>query len=234
VNRTDRLYAVREELRRAGNVGRTAEELARRFEVSVRTIKRDVTALQLGGFPVWARVGRRGGYVVDASATLPPVNFTAAEVAGLAAALTCHLGEPFFQNGRAALTKVLAVMDRHALARVHDLTSRIWVDNGTELASGPSSSKAIEQALMEHRVLSLRYRDRTGSTTDRRVDPEFLARTGGNWYLVAHCRKRKATRWFRLDRIERAQVTTEVAVDYAVTVAGDPPSSAASLAVMVE
>jgi predicted DNA-binding transcriptional regulator YafY len=87
MNRTDRLYALREELRRAGPEGRTAEQLAARFEVSARTVKRDVSALQQGGFPVWARIGRIGGYVVDRNATLPPVNITAAEATALAAAL---------------------------------------------------------------------------------------------------------------------------------------------------
>src|SRR5690606_8617698 len=58
VNRTDRLFAIREELRGAGPAGRTAERLAEVFEVSVRTIKRDVAALQQAGFPVWARPGR--------------------------------------------------------------------------------------------------------------------------------------------------------------------------------
>jgi predicted DNA-binding transcriptional regulator YafY len=76
VNRTERLYAIAEELRRAGRPGRTAGGLAGRFEVSVRTIKRDVSALLQAGLPIWARPGAGGGYVLDASASLPPVNFT--------------------------------------------------------------------------------------------------------------------------------------------------------------
>ena len=103
MNRTDRLYALREELRGVGSAGRTAERLAETFEVSVRTIKRDISALQHGGFPVWAQPGPGGGYAVDASATLPPVNFTDAEVSGLAAAVAAHRGQPFDGHARAAL-----------------------------------------------------------------------------------------------------------------------------------
>lgn len=66
MNRTDRLYALREELRRAGSVGRTADRLAETFEVSVRTVKRDISTLQHGGFPVWAQPGPGGGYAVTA------------------------------------------------------------------------------------------------------------------------------------------------------------------------
>ena len=74
MNRTDRLYALREELRRAGAAGRSAEQLADRFEVSARTVKRDISALQQGGFPVWARPGPGGGYAVEAEATLHPLS----------------------------------------------------------------------------------------------------------------------------------------------------------------
>lgn len=62
VNRTERLHAVAEELRRAGRTGRTAGKLAQHFEVSTRTVKRDVAALQQGGLPVWAQPGPGGGY----------------------------------------------------------------------------------------------------------------------------------------------------------------------------
>jgi predicted DNA-binding transcriptional regulator YafY len=61
VNRTERLYAVAEELRRAGAQGTTSARLARSLEVSIRTIKRDVSALQQAGLPVRAEAGPGGG-----------------------------------------------------------------------------------------------------------------------------------------------------------------------------
>jgi predicted DNA-binding transcriptional regulator YafY len=61
MNRVDRLYAVVEELRAAGPAGRSARRLAERFEVSVRTIERDILALQEAGVPISSQVGRRGG-----------------------------------------------------------------------------------------------------------------------------------------------------------------------------
>lgn len=229
MNRTDRLYAIREELRRAGPRGRTAEQLAAAFEISVRTVKRDISALQQAGFPVWARTGRIGGYVVDRAATLPPVNFTAAEASALAAAITAHRGQPFDRQARAAMAKVLGVMDPRARRQADDLTERIWIDRSTAEAADPRLRAAIEHALQERRVLSLHYRDGAGATTTRRVDPQLLACAGGHWFLVARCHLRQAVRWFRLDRIERATLTSRPAIDVPADELGTPPPTAASV-----
>ncbi|MFV0434556.1 MAG: helix-turn-helix transcriptional regulator [Leucobacter sp.] len=225
MNRTDRLYALREELRRAGSAGRTAQRLSELFEVSPRTIKRDISTLQHGGFPVWAQPGRGGGYAVDAAATLPPVNFTDAEVSGLAAAVAAHRGQPFDGHARAALAKVLSVMDAAAKSRSNELGRRIWIDH-TDTPGDAKTRRAIEQTLHERRVLSMRYRNERGEETARRVDPVLLAHTRGRWYLVAHCRNRDAIRWFRLDRITAARPTAEPAQDIPVESIGAPPPTA--------
>ena len=225
MSRTDRLYAVREELRRAGPAGRTADRLAESFEVSVRTIKRDISTLQHGGFPVWARPGPGGGYVVDAAATLPPVNVTAAEVSGLASAVAAHRGQPFADAARAALAKILGVMDAGDRERSTALSRRIWIDR-TDAPRDARIRRAVEQSLEERRVLSMRYRDGHGRETVRRVDPVLLAHTRGSWHLVAHCRTRDAVRWFRLDGILSAHPTAEPAADIPVESIGTPPPTA--------
>ncbi|KAE8766033.1 helix-turn-helix transcriptional regulator [Georgenia thermotolerans] len=226
MNRIDRLYAMREELRRAGRAGRTAEQLAAVFEVSLRTVKRDISALQQAGFPVWARLGRTGGYIVDEAATLPPVAFTPAEVAALAAALEAHRGQPFDGHGRAALTKILNVMAPSVREETARLAGRIWTNDNAAPHGARRMRTAVESALLERRVLALRYRDGEGAVTSRRVDPQLLAHTGDRWYLVARCRLRRGVRWFRLDRIEHASVTAEPAVDIPMEDIGEPPETA--------
>ncbi|MEV0287142.1 MULTISPECIES: WYL domain-containing protein [unclassified Kribbella] len=228
MNRTDRLYAIREELRRAGKAGRTAEQLARTFEVSIRTIKRDITTLQHGGFPLWARPGPGGGYVVDPQATLPPVNFTEAEILGLAAAVASHRGQPFEQHARAVLTKILSVVDRPTRDRASALTDRVW----TDLTGSPGNARvrrSIERALQERRVLVLQYQDHHGKHTIRKVDPVLIAHTEAQWYLVAHCQTRDAIRWFRFDRIQAAQLTAKSAASVPVESVGTPPETARAL-----
>jgi predicted DNA-binding transcriptional regulator YafY len=222
VNRTDRLYALREELRRAGRAGRTAERLAEIFEVSPRTIKRDIATLQHGGFPVRARPGPGGGYVVDRAATLPPVNFTDAEVAGLAAAVAAHRGQPFDGHARAALAKALSVMDGPARERAAAMTGRVWIDH-TEPPGDARTRRAVERALQEQRVVVIRH---PGDPGPQRVDPVFLARTAGHWFLVGRLRDRPENRWFRLDQIVSAHLTADPSAAIPVGDIGVPPPTA--------
>ncbi|WP_336028101.1 helix-turn-helix transcriptional regulator [Geodermatophilus sp. FMUSA9-8] len=225
MNRTDRLHALTEELRRAGPRGRTAGRLAAWLEVSTRTVKRDVDALQQTGVPIWASSGPGGGYVLDAAATLPPVNLTPAQAVAVAVALAGAGGAPFAADGRAALEKVLDVLGPEAQAEAERLGGRVWVRSGA--GSGrPDPAPVVEEALARRRVVAITYRDRAGTPTRRRVEPHLLARTGDRWYLVGWCRERDAPRWFRWDRIEAASLTTETAPERDPAAYGTPPPDA--------
>src|SRR4051812_46275006 len=84
VKRTERLFAIAEYLRER-RTGVTAEVLAERFGVTIRTMYRDLDALRAASMPLSAERGRGGGYALDKSYSLPPVNFTAREAALLVA-----------------------------------------------------------------------------------------------------------------------------------------------------
>src|SRR5918997_2841379 len=202
------MHALSEELRRAGSRGRTAQRLADWLEVSPRTIKRDVAALQQSGVPIWASGGPGGGYVLDAVATLPPVNLTPAQAVAVSIALAGATDAPFAADGRAALEKVLDVMGPDARREAERLAGRVWVRGGRRR---PGPAAVVEEALLRGRVVAIRYRDGEGTVSRRRVEPHLLARTGERWYLIAWCRDRQAPRWFRWERIEAAQLTSEPA-----------------------
>src|SRR2546430_15364399 len=95
MNRTDRLYAIAEVLRATAPRARSARELAERFEVSARTIERDISALQQSGVPIWATPGPGGGDSADPEMPLPPPNFTADAATANAAALAAGGPSPF-------------------------------------------------------------------------------------------------------------------------------------------
>jgi predicted DNA-binding transcriptional regulator YafY len=220
VNRTDRLYALAEELRRAGASGRTSAALAERFEVATRTIKRDVLALQEAGVPIWATAGPGGGYVLDEAATLPPLTFSAREATAVAVALAMGRALPFALDGQAALTKVLGAMRDDDRDAAEALAGRIWMllpgeapsDRSGRMRAGvrPPAARVVDEALRDQVVVVLDYTDRDGSSTERRpVEPLGYALRGDQWYLIAWCRRRRGGRWFRLDRVDHATLTTE-------------------------
>jgi predicted DNA-binding transcriptional regulator YafY len=209
MNRTDRLYALVEELRAVAPRPRSARWLAHRFEVSARTVERDISALQQSGTPIYAEPGRTGGYCLDKARTLPPVNLTPAEAVAMALALRRLDGTPFRETAGTALRKLVAAMQADDAAAARDLAGRVHL-----LQPGgpvPAIPRPVADAVAERRVLRIRYADKSGAATTREVEP--LAYLGGrdHWYLLAWCRLRDGVRAFRTDRIGVVTVTAEVA-----------------------
>ncbi|MBO3102445.1 helix-turn-helix transcriptional regulator [Cellulomonas fengjieae] len=233
MNRTDRLYALAEELRRVGRAGTTSTRLARLFEVSPRTVKRDVSALQQAGLPVVAQAGLGGGYVLAASVGLPPVNFTPAQAVALSLAVhALPPGSPFRADAEAARGKVLDALPPADRARADELAGRVWYRaDRFDDAAAPLVLRAVEEAIARHRVLAIEYRSAGGAVSRRRVEPMLLARTEGRWYLVAWCLSREAVRWFRLPRIGRADLTPARYDPRPVADVGEPPADARPVSV---
>lgn len=215
MNRIDRLYALVEELRAVSPRPRSAHWLAQRFSVTERTIRRDVDALQQTGVPIYAQPGRRGGYVVDRSHTLPPINITAREAVATAVALDMLAGTPFADAARSALCKIISVMPQRDVAAARDLAGRVHlVGPGPEAGAAPPSRQVLrvaEDALLHRRVLTFEYVDRNGLASRRTVEPLGLLSAEGQWYLVGWCRLRESEREFRLDRMRHATITAETA-----------------------
>lgn len=208
MNRTERLYAIVEELRAVAPRPRSARWLADRMEVSSRTLERDISALQQAGNPIWAEPGRSGGYCLDKERTLPPINFTPQEAVALAVALEGMSDSPFRPAARVAFRKVVAAMRtgdagvaRALAARVHLLSD----DKQSEVMPG-----LIADALSAGHVLRIGYLDRAGGATLRDIEPLGYIENAGKWYLVAWCRLRESVRAFRIDRIESVVATAEV------------------------
>jgi predicted DNA-binding transcriptional regulator YafY len=217
VNRTDRLYAIVEELRGQSPDCLSVTALAVHFEVSTRTIERDLSALQQAGVPIYATTGRRGGYALDKKHSLPPLNFTSGEVAAIATALSTAGAMPFNASGRSALQKILAVLRDADVEGARALARKIYLfDNmGLERPEPPS---AVESAILEARVLTFGYVDSNGTVSDRTVEPLAVVGDAPNWYLWAWCRLRGAPRAFRIDRIRRAVLHEEIAPDRGIDI----------------
>jgi predicted DNA-binding transcriptional regulator YafY len=240
MNRTDRLYALVEELRAVAPRPRSARQLAERYEVSARTIERDILALQESGVPIYAETGRRGGYAIDKTLTLPPLNFTAAEMVAIAVSLAREENTPFAAASRSALRKVLATASAAQTAKAGELMDRVRLIGAARPGAPPPAQAgrpqadgelpaceraarrwgpppaatvplAIQEAITARHVLRIAYRDRRDRETVRDVEPVAFAATRTDWYLMAWCRLRGGARAFRVDRIRSADDTGEPA-----------------------
>ncbi len=205
MNRTDRLYAVVEELRAAGSRGVSARRLAERFEVSVRTIERDLDALGQAGVPLRGIQGRRGGYVVDPSMSLPPLNFTPGEAAAVAVALSRTAQVPWATEARSALHKIVAAMPAAEAARAREMADGVRLIVHPLPEPDPAVAREVWRAVGEGVRLRLDYTDRGGAPTRREVDPFHVVLGPDGQYLTAFCHLRGDERVFRMDRITSAE-----------------------------
>lgn len=227
VKRTERLHALTETLRRGGTRGVSAERLAREFEVSVRTVKRDLDALESSGAPIWSRPGPGGGYGLAESGALPPITLSPSQAVALMAAVSAAHDAPYADLAAAGVRKILAVIDPRTREKADALADRVWVD--APPVPSRTVRSAIEEGMAEQRVLRIRYTARDGVTTDRDVEPVLFASTGGRWYLVGWCRLRDGMRWFAVSRIGRAAVTRMSCTGHTVEEVGEPPTNANSV-----
>lgn len=114
-----------DELRAVAPRPRSARWLAERFEVSVRTVERDVSALQQRGVPIWAEPGRTGGYCVSREHTLPPINFTPGEALAMAVALQAVRTSPFRTDAEGAMRKIVGAMTSENQRSARELAGRV-------------------------------------------------------------------------------------------------------------
>lgn len=204
--RADRLLQLVTLLRRQDRM--SAAELARRLEVTPRTIMRDIDALSLAGVPVYAERGRTGGYALlpgyrpDAE-SLRPEEARALFVAGGSSVADALGMGPDFER---ALRKLATGLPSEQSLEVGQVLQRLVIDPGgwgQRVTGQPSAMATVVAAVQRDTRLRLSYRSR-GATNPklRTVDPWGLVLAGATWYLIAAHRGTPHT--YRVDRMERA------------------------------
>jgi predicted DNA-binding transcriptional regulator YafY len=151
-----------------------------------------------------------------------PIALTPEQAAAIAVALAAQPDGPYAAHGREALEKVIAALEPDPRRRAALDESCALVRAGAGRAAEVRA--AVEQGILHRRVVVLRYRDGEGAASRREVEPQLLVRTADHEYLVAWCRSRDAVRWFRLDRVESAEVTADAAPRRPLAGLGAPPA----------
>lgn len=183
----------------------TAPQLAEKFNVTIRTIYRDIRALEEAGVPIYTEEGK--GYSLMDGYQIPPVMFTEDEANALITAeffmQFCN-DESLIREYTAAVQKLKAIIPDHLKINAEMLEGRIGF-NKTHTDSSVKSRflLVLQKALVAHRVVRIIYTNRSGLKSERELEPfAVYCSAKGEWLLIAHCRLRKEFRTFLLARIE--------------------------------
>jgi len=186
-----------------------AEELASHFDVSLRTVYRDVRALVEAGFPVAGAAG--DGYLLPPGSHLRPLALGPAEAEALvmgARLLEAMADEALRERLRSSMAKLQAVLAPEAIRRLRESEMTVIMPLRSQ-AAGPLA--LILEAVKERQVLSIVYHGiARGDATPREIEPLGLVRLGQVWLVPAYCRLREDLRSFRADRMLEARATGEL------------------------
>ncbi len=210
MNRTDRLLAIVLRLQAKG--WQRAEDLAEYFEISKRTIYRDMLALMESGVPVISQPGQ--GYSLDPGYFLPPLHFTADEAITLilgTSSVAQHFDEQYRRAAESSAHKIEAVLGERLKAQVADLKASLRFVS-LQTMDEPDLVALLQQirrAILDRKTIRFTYQKRLAENEDGRIrdiDPHGLLHIGTTWYVAGYCHLRRDMRTFRLERIDHLTV----------------------------
>lgn len=203
MNRIDRLTAILIQLQTKRVV--KAEEIADRFEISLRTVYRDVRALMEAGVPIGSEAGK--GYFMADGYHLPPVMLSQEEASAMLTAgkLVEKMTDDSIRKAyESALLKIKSVLNDSEKDHLENLQSSIQVwrypDQAMEFPNHYMAE--ITKSISHKNVICLEYTSKTQETTTREVEPIGIVHYSGKWHLIAWCRLRNGYRDFRVDCIK--------------------------------
>ncbi|SHK34059.1 helix-turn-helix transcriptional regulator [Chryseobacterium polytrichastri] len=188
----------------------TATNLADKFNVSTRTIYRDIRALEEAGVPIITDEGK--GYFLMEGYKIPPVMFTEKEANALILAEQLVLKNKdtsFIKDYTEAIDKIKAVLRQSEKNKANLLADRTRFEQNINRERNSNNISDLQKALTNFFLVKIDYSNESSETSTRIIEPFALISTKENWLLIAWCRLRKEFRYFRLDRIAKMQVLEE-------------------------
>ncbi|MDR1563926.1 MAG: YafY family transcriptional regulator [Oscillospiraceae bacterium] len=188
-----------------------AKELANMFEVSPRTIYRDIDAIIMAGIPVHGTVGLGGGFEIMPEYKVDRKVFSAADLSAILMGLS---NLPNIARGNAlinALAKVKSFIPAESAKDIELKANQIHIDLSPWIGNRNIQTylELVKTALQKSKLLSFEYSDRYGNKTARTAEPYQLVLKSTHWYLSGYCHKRKDFRLFKLSRISDLQMQEE-------------------------
>lgn len=181
----------------------TAPELSEKFEVSIRTIYRDIDVISSAGIPIYAMQGKNGGIFIADDFTMDKSFFTETEKEHILNALQGIIATDG-KNADELLTKLGALFQIKS-------TNWIEVDFSDWVQNKPTQNifNLIKNAIFGKNVISIKYCGSNGEITERSVRPLKLIFKSKSWYLYGFCLMKNDYRFFKLTRIQTLEILTE-------------------------
>lgn len=186
----------------------TARELADHFEVSLRTVQRDIESLSLAGVPVYADRGKDGGYRIMDTYTIDKHYFNPGELAALTSLVTRLNSLLGHSPLKKAEEKLLNLSKIRADTKKHDTLIMDFTPWGMD-ETLMNRFRTVYKAVENRQVLDIRYATPSGNLTDRQVEPLSVIIKGAAWYVYGFCRLRKAPRLFKISRMTAVETLPE-------------------------
>lgn len=203
VKRFDRIVAILVQLQSKRIV--KAQELADRFQVSLRTIYRDIRTLEASGVPIISEAGV--GYAIMEGYRLPPVMFTREEAGSFVAAekfMQKFLDKSLGSYHESAMYKIKSVLRGREKDWISALESQIMVNPSQELFNQnlPNALQILFESIAEKKQVFLKYQSLDCDLpSERYIEPVGLFHENGFWYVLGYCHFRSDYRQFRTDRM---------------------------------
>ena len=192
----------------------TGTELAERFDVSVRTIYRDIRKLEESGVPVITIEGR--GYTIMDGYRMAPVMFDEMEVNALVTAeqiIAKTNDDSLIRHFDQTLRKIKSVFKGSLLNHAEMLNSKMHIRKNIDEEVKSTSLSYIQMAIVNFRLVDFSYEDKNKQATSRKVEPLAILSVDEKWLVIGWCRLREALRVFRLDRIHSFRILEETFPD---------------------
>ncbi|WP_343208878.1 YafY family protein [Anaerolentibacter hominis] len=185
-----------------------AQELADMFEVSPRTIYRDIDAINMAGIPVFSVPGVGGGFEIMQNYKMDKTVFSTSDLSALLMGLSSLSSMVRGDELVHALTKVRSFIPAGKAKDIELKVNQICIDLSPWMGNSSIQPyfEMIQSALQENKLLSFEYIAHHGNKTTRKVEPYQLVLKSSHWYLQGYCRQRNDFRLFRLSRMSDLRI----------------------------
>jgi len=188
----------------------TAGEIAEKYNVSKRTVYRDIRTLENSGIPIITIEGK--GYSIMQGFNLPPIMFTELEANALITAeklIQKNKDKSLTEQYENAVSKIKSVLRHSQKKKIELLSERIVFRNNLKNEKTSNYLMTIQSAISNFNLIEIQYNSLQGEFTKRTIEPFALYSTQDNWLLIAICRLRNDFRVFRLDHIQKLIVKNQ-------------------------